>query len=174
MTAGADVVLGWQGDSLGKDDARFRQLADHVKEIWQWCTFQERTWRDRLGEGGLLGLSAAAFERVVADEFKRIGATVVATGGTGDGGVDLRLTYSGNRILVQCKRFRQPVGPAVVRDLRGAMQDAGITRGILVAASGFSSSARDFADRNGIALIDGASLATLDIGVLLSLGKSDT
>src|SRR5229473_5716407 len=51
------------------------------------------------------GLTWSQFERLMAEFYRRKGATVTPRGGTmADGGVDLNLTYAtGERLVVQCK-----------------------------------------------------------------------
>jgi hypothetical protein len=50
---------------------------------------------------------------------------------THDHGVDLDIARPDLRAIVQCKRWRHPVGPAVVRDLYGTLLNNGTDLGIL-------------------------------------------
>jgi restriction system protein len=59
--------------------------------------------------------------------------------------VPLDLARPGLRAIVQCKHWRHPVGPAVIRDLYGTLLHTGADLGILVTTSTVSQSARRFA-----------------------------
>ena len=56
----------------------------------------------------LTTLTWSQFERLMAEFYRRKGATVSPRGGPmADGGVDLSLTYpSGERLIVQCKHWK--------------------------------------------------------------------
>src|SRR6202000_1139829 len=73
-----------------------------------------------------------------------------------DGGLDLVLTDSaGERIGVQCKHWKSwNVGVKIVRELLGALQIAGINRGILITMRGFTVDAKTIADKHRIQLIN--------------------
>jgi len=65
----------------------------------------------------------------------------------------------GARALVHCEPWNAyRVGVKPVRELRAAMAAAGVAEGVLVTAGRFTQQAADFAARNHIELIDGASL----------------
>jgi restriction system protein len=60
---------------------------------------------------------------------------------------------------VQCKHWRhRQVGVKVVRELRGAMTDAGAAHGTAVCYGSFTPDAERFAERNKITLVDGVAL----------------
>jgi HJR/Mrr/RecB family endonuclease len=50
------------------------------------------------------------FEHYIAARLRAAGYTVEITRTTGDFGVDIIATKSGNRIAVQCKRYGKPIG----------------------------------------------------------------
>jgi restriction system protein len=69
---------------------------------------------------------ADGFERLCQRVLRECGFTrVEVTGRAGDGGIDgigvLRINLVSFHVLFQCKRWKSSVGPAVVRDFRGAM-----------------------------------------------------
>ncbi len=111
----------------------------------------------------------AAFERLCQRVLRESGfVEVTVTGRSGDGGIDgvglLRLqevlTF---HVIFQCKRWRQTVDPATVRDFRGAM--VGRTdKGLIMTTSRFTPAAVEEATRDGappIDLIDGEGLVAL-------------
>ncbi|NLF83797.1 MAG: restriction endonuclease, partial [Candidatus Gastranaerophilales bacterium] len=76
------------------------------------------------------------------------------TKGSGDAGIDIILEKDGEKYCVQCKAHKKPVGPAIVRELYGAMHSAGIRQGILVCLGGFTSGVYDFVKDKPIKLVD--------------------
>jgi HJR/Mrr/RecB family endonuclease len=110
----------------------------------------------------LYALSPAAFEGYVADLFQRKGYRVFLRGQSGDHGVDLELEHSGNRrAIVQCKRYRNAIGPDVVRELFGTMIHEGVHHAFLVTTADISPAARKWARNKPITLIDGSTLAKI-------------
>ena len=102
------------------------------------------------------------FEHLVGEAYRRRGHAVRENRSAGpDGGIDLVLERGGERVLVQCKRWRADVGVAVVRELLGAVVAAGASRGIVVTTAGFTRPAREFAAANRIELVDGEALVRL-------------
>jgi restriction system protein len=93
---------------------------------------------------------------------------VTVTGRSGDGGIDgqgiLKINpFVSFRVLFQCKRFKDSVGPAVVRDFRGAMAGRA-DKGIILSTGYFTPQAELEASRDGaqpIELVDGESLVNL-------------
>jgi restriction system protein len=102
-------------------------------------------------------LSRASFPSPIL--FRESGfVQVVVTGRSGDGGIDGHGTIQVNplvsfKVLFQCKRFSNPVTPAIVRDFRGAMQGRA-DKGIIMTTGGFTNEARREATRDGVPLIE--------------------
>jgi restriction system protein len=126
----------------------------------------EPVWTTRLEV--IAAMSAAAFERLCQRVLRESGFTrVEVTGRSGDGGIDgigvLRVNLVSFHVLFQCKRWKGSVGPAVVRDFRGAM--VGRTdKGLIMTTATFSPDARREATRDGapaIDLVDGETLCAL-------------
>ena len=105
-------------------------------------------------------LAPSEFEAYVAVLFEKTGYRVRRTGGSGDHGVDLRMVRDGTRYVVQCKRYEETIGPSTVREMIGAMTNAGVRRGFLVTTSDFSAGAESEASDSPyqIDLIDGPAL----------------
>lgn len=90
------------------------------------------------------------------------------TGGTGDGGIDgtIREDPLGlDEVYVQAKKYAEGsnVGESDLRNFAGAIDAAGMTKGVFVTTAGFTRSARDYVARSPkrIVLIDGEELARL-------------
>jgi len=93
---------------------------------------------------------------------------VNVTGRSGDGGIDgqgiLKLnSFVSFRVLFQCKRYKDSVGPNTVRDFRGAMAGRA-EKGLILTTGYFTPQAEAEASRDGaqpIELVDGHSLVKL-------------
>jgi restriction system protein len=121
----------------------------------------EQRRRERLvTTRNILSLSPSEFEAYVGLLFEKAGYRVRPTGGSGDLGIDLMVNRNGQTSIVQCKRYEDNVGPSTVRELIGAMTNAGATRGFLVATSAFTAGAEREARKAPytIRLVDGRGL----------------
>jgi restriction system protein len=127
-----------------------------------------RSYRDRL-LGLLSALPPSGFERLCQRLLRESGfQDVSVTGRSGDGGIDGIGTLQVNafvsfKVLFQCKRWKGAVGPAQVRDFRGAMMGRA-DKGVIITTGAFSADAHREAVRDGvppIELIDGESLVDL-------------
>ena len=108
----------------------------------------------------LYALDPLEFEQYVARLFRQKGYTVTHRGRSGDKGVDLELKkVGGKRAIVQCKRYRRPVGPEVVRELFGTLVHERVSHAFLVTTADISQSARTWAQDKPMTLIDGSLLA---------------
>jgi restriction system protein len=108
-------------------------------------------------------LTAAEFEYLVGELFRREGWEVVETGRQDgpDGNIDLVLKRGSERRIVQCKRWdSRQVGVKQLREFGGTLKREGsnTTGGIFVTLSDFSPQAAAEAKDMGIALVDRADL----------------
>lgn len=117
----------------------------------------------------LKSLSPKGFERICKRLLTEIGIhDIQITGGVGDQGIDgigrIRLNDVVNfNIVFQCKRYKETVSPALVRDFRGSMQGRA-EKGLILTTGRFTSEAQKEANRDGvppIELIDGERLVSL-------------
>jgi hypothetical protein len=102
-------------------------------------------------------------EVLASDVYKLLGWGVVARGGpVPDGGVDLELHKSRERIVVQCKRWtRDLVGVELIRALAGVMHAEHATGAVFVTTSTFTEQAISWGRAHGITLVDGPGLLAL-------------
>lgn len=78
------------------------------------------------------------FEEVVADVYKGLGYYVQVTGYSNDGGIDVVLRNSAEKIIgVQVKRYKNKIKVEQIRAFAGALVLAGYNRGIFVTTSDF-------------------------------------
>jgi restriction system protein len=121
-------------------------------------------WRMRRREldvDALYALSPAEFERYVAGLFAAAGYETRVVGGSGDGGVDVRVWRDGWTGVVQCKRYRPDrlLSPAAVRELVGTRAHERVRCAWLATTAPLSPAARQLAAEEGIGVLD-ASLLT--------------
>jgi hypothetical protein len=110
----------------------------------------------------LRALSPDEFETWVAARFREQGYRARRTGQTGDHGVDVQAERRDEKVVVQCKRYRDTsIGEPVLRDLYGAMHHAGATRAVLATTGRISDAARAWAEDKPIDLWDGETLVRL-------------
>ena len=67
----------------------------------------------------------------------------------------------GKKAIVQCKRYTNTVGPDVVRELYGTLMHERAAHAFLVTSAVISDSAREWARRKPMTLIDGATLVQI-------------
>lgn len=103
-------------------------------------------------------LDGHAFERKVADLYRKYGYDAVVSKAGGDGGIDIVLTKGEEKIAVQCKAHNKAVAPAVARDLFGTMISGGYKKGMIVSKNGFTKGVYDFVKDKDIELVDMDSL----------------
>jgi restriction system protein len=110
----------------------------------------------------LRSLSPSAFEDLVLAAYQGRGYSGALTQKGADGGVDIVLARDGERVYVQCKRWRQQVVRTdAVRSLKGVMAGDGVPRGIFVTSGRFTAEARRVAASYGIQTVDGMQLLDL-------------
>ena len=97
-------------------------------------------------------LSGWEFEQEFAKVLEGLNYNVTRKGGSGDEGIDLIALKGRQRVAVQCKAHKRPVGPAIAREFYGSMVHGGFRRGILAYPSGFSQGTEDFVQGKKISL----------------------
>ena len=124
-----------------------------------WRRFIDRRTFDATDDPARLTWSQ--FERLMAEFYRRKGATVTPRGGPiADGGVDLNLTYpTGERLIVQCKHWKnRHVGVKPLRELWGVLDDERADGAIFVTSGSFTADALAFARGKQLELVDGQKL----------------
>ena len=114
-------------------------------------------------------MEPAAFERLARLLLLRLGfSQVEVVGRSGDGGIDLLGAVKLNhvlsfRVIAQCKRYQDTVGPGDLRNFRGAMQGR-TDKGIFITSGRFTGEAKKEASRDGVPeidLVDGDALTKM-------------
>ncbi len=114
-------------------------------------------------------MSPSGFEKFVKRLLTESGfESVEVVGKSGDGGIDghgiLKINaLTSMKVIFQCKRYKDSVGPSIIRDFRGAM--AGRTdKGIVLTTGYFTSEAKREATRDGVSpieLVDGEAIVRI-------------
>jgi len=103
------------------------------------------------------------FEKLVALVYRKLGYQVTRRGGANpDGGIDLVIEKNGQRAAVQCKQWKTwNVGVKAVRELLGALTDAGIPKGTFITLCGYTGEAKQLAEKHGIEIVNEVGLAKM-------------
>ncbi len=111
----------------------------------------------------LLDLPPSEFEEMTAELYRAFGHQAHVTGASGDHGVDVvvKSKKDGKKMIVQCKRWRKPVGESVIRDFYGTMHHEKAAQGTLIATAGFSKPAIAWAKGKPIYLYDGEKFISM-------------
>ena len=170
----SEIFLRWVTlDAERRDGGADQELGDEPGDISISVTVAG--YRAQVVEA-LLHLPPSGFERFSQRLLRESGFTEVAvTGKSNDGGIDGYGVLQINplvsfKVLFQCKRYRDTVPPATIRDFRGAMTGRA-DKGIIITTGAFTTEARREATRDGappIELIDGDKL--VDMMAKLGLG----
>lgn len=151
---GVFFVVQWLVDSFvrrGAEYQRFERYRRDRDEYQKWKRRRE-AWLER--QQRWENLSGRAFELEFGKLLKGLGYGVRVTPSSGDQGLDLIASRAGREVAVQCKRHKTKTGPAVARELYGAMVASGYTAGMLVSTSGFTQGVHDFVKGKNIELWD--------------------
>lgn len=158
--------------------SRRRQLTDYIKEEQEAEKARleaesarrsaeraqqedERARRRKLIDHWL-SLSGSELEDEMATLCSRLGYGVEFTPVSGDGGVDLILRDNNEeKVVVQCKSYKSPVGPAAARELYGSMMHFGADRAVLVCPTGFTRGVEEFVKDKQIDLVSVSDLIRL-------------
>jgi hypothetical protein len=118
-------------------------------------------WDLRTRSAFWTSLSGHEFERELAKLFQSHGYSARVTRGSGDHGVDIFLQRAGRTTVVQCKQNKNPVGPAVARELLGALIASGADDGILAAVGGVTTGVHAFFWNKPLRVMDLSEILTL-------------
>lgn len=153
-----------EGDDRARAEARcqpVREAARTGRERMERLRDQARRADLKLSQLG--SLSPEGFEEFVAELFESLGYEVERTGGSGDEGVDLRLSQDGLRAVVQCKyhQSRGVIGSPELQKFLGTIHHSQSHKGYFVTTRTFSLAAEKFVADHPIELIDGPRLVQL-------------
>lgn len=143
------ALVAWAFDDTNKLRPLVSRAIKYREALARYQQTQEQHWTTLKGE---------EFELEVGKVYGRLGYKVRYTPVTADEGIDLFLYKGGRTYIVQCKAHRQPVSPAVIRELYGTMMASKAEGAIPVSASGFTKGVRSFAIGKPIKLVSTSDL----------------
>ena len=124
---------------------------------WRHQHYRQQLLRRARHLADIQALSWQDFELLVGQLYRRHGYHVTEVGlGGADGGIDLiaQKWGSGEKLVVQCKHYRQrAVGAPVVRELYGLMVHHRATGAAVICCGHFTAAARAFAQDKPLALV---------------------
>ncbi|MBI6882916.1 restriction endonuclease [Pseudomonas putida] len=134
-----------------------------IDMIWYWS---KRSNRQKayleVRRGGIQALKTMSwqdFERFCGLHFESKGYRVQLCGlGGADGGIDLLLRKRGKTTMVQCKHWKSRVSVMTVREMFGIMHANRYDAVIIVALSGYTREAQQWAAGKPISLLSGVDL----------------
>jgi restriction system protein len=117
---------------------------------------------ERLSTGWLsntesyLVMEPRQFENAIAELFRTLGYSVKQTPYSNDGGKDAIAEKDGMKVLIECKRYAadRSIGRRDLQVFAAAIQDEKADGGIYVNTGSFTSTAREYAQKNRIQLYD--------------------
>jgi restriction system protein len=107
-------------------------------------------------------MSPEDFERYCAAVLRERKWDARVTPAGGDQGVDIVADKRGLRIVVQCKKYSKPVGNRAVQEIVAGIAHQDAQRGVVVATSGYTSSAIKLAASNEVLLLHHSELHRID------------
>lgn len=107
-------------------------------------------------------VSASEYEQLCADILNALGWNAQVTQASRDHGADVIAEKQGLRVVIQCKRYSQPVGNKAVQEVHSALNLYAGDVGCVVAPSGFTPQARREANGLAVKLLHHSELDNLD------------
>lgn len=121
-----------------------------------WRVYRHR----RAGLVEVDGMPGREFEHYLGLLFERLGYRVEVTKAHGDFGADLVLRRKGERVLVQAKRWKKPIGVKAVQEAAAAIAYYKVDSAMVVANRSFTQAAKSLARANKVELWDRDHLAS--------------
>ena len=118
--------------------------------------------RARLLTLDLSCMSPIEYEAHCAELLRNAGWNVRAIGGLGDQGVDVLAELRGARAAIQCKKWTRPCGNSAVQEVVAGKRHYGASIAVVVCPVGYTRSAQDLADSNGVLLLTERALPELE------------
>ncbi len=106
-------------------------------------------------------MTGAQFEVFTADLFRAMGHQAVVLGGAGDQGVDVIVNRRGERVAVQCKNHKKPVGNRSVQEVYAGARHHRCVEACVVAPAGYTGEAFALASSTGVSLYDADTVRQL-------------
>lgn len=99
-------------------------------------------------------MDGVIFENCCLEHFKTLGYSALPTAMSGDYGADIILKKTGEKIVVQCKRYKGKVGVAAVQEVIGAKGYYKADKAMVITNSYYTPNAVSLAKANEVELWD--------------------
>lgn len=109
----------------------------------------------------IAGLDGHDYELACVETLRKGGWHATLTSRTNDQGVDVLAVRVGRKVAIQCKNYRAPVGNAAVQEVHAGAAYYEAEFSVVVSPSGYTSSARQLAQKLRVLLIDSSELIKL-------------
>lgn len=121
-------------------------ISRYLKKVGEYEVYVNKLSRDYW-----FSLDGHQFEKEMKKILTPFFKEVILTKGSGDGGVDIVIdNYDKERIIVQCKAHKKPIGPEPMRALIGVMGQFNASKGVFISLGGFSKGAKETATYSNI------------------------
>lgn len=134
---------------------------DDIRKQIDRCAADAQSQRDQAVAWNSDG-TPEEFEHFCADTLRRTGWSVQVTKGSGEQGVDVLASKDGVIVVLQCKRWRRPVGNKAVQEAHAGMVHYSANAAAVIATSSFTRSAHELAQSTGVHLLHYTDLPNLD------------
>jgi hypothetical protein len=140
--------------------SKLRTYASYKSDVQKYEAWriQYEAWLTRTQQNFWRSLSGRDFEiefsKLLQRYFEPQGYQVQLQQGYDDRGIDILVSRATEKIAVQCKARRRPIGVNYARELYASAKDVKATGAILASVSGLTAPARDYCSRNQIRVID--------------------
>ena len=131
----------------------FKQFLDE-EEKYNKKIIEYENWIKKQKEEFWFNLSGHEFEVEVNTLLQKMGFNTQLTKGSGDKGIDIVILEDDGGTIVQCKNHKNPVSPAIIRELYGVMASEYSKKGILINTGGFTKGVYEFSVGKPIELWD--------------------
>ena len=149
---GLGTFMGFTSEWLTKRNPLYRKSKSYKEALENYYQTKVRYW---------MSLKGLGLEYIIGDLYRKLGYKIEHTSRTGDEGVDLILKKDNIATIVQCKGYKNQVGPSVVRELYGTLKSCGVGNAILVCPAGFTRGAKATAVGKNIQLISSHELIAM-------------
>jgi len=132
---------------------KFKQFLDE-EEKYNKKIIEYENWIKKQKEDFWFNLSGHEFEVEINTLLQKMRFNTELTKGSGDKGIDIVILEDDGGTIVQCKNHKNPVSPAIVRELYGVMASENSKKGILINTGGFTKGVYEFSEGKPIELWD--------------------
>ncbi|MGD0960801.1 MAG: restriction endonuclease [Methylomonas sp.] len=103
------------------------------------------------------------YEHLCANYLKIAGWEANTTSVTGDQGADIIALKQGSKVVIQCKKYSQPVGNKAVQEAHAAKSFYEADKAIVVSNASYTTSAKQIAGKLGVLLLHHDDLTTFKL-----------